>query len=231
MTPERARKIRQVLCRRQPDLTVVTDDVHKGRNLAAILRTCDAVGVMVVHAATPPGSAQRAWRGTAMGSQRWVDTRRYPAVEEPLQALLGQGFQVVAAHPAAGAVDYREIDYTRPTAVLLGAEKWGLGENALRLAGQRVVIPMLGMVASFNVSVAAAIILAEARHQRERAGMYADCRLPSAEYQRLFFRWGYERLADWCDRHGAPYPTLDEAGNIVDPDGAWRRLLKSFEAV
>jgi tRNA (guanosine-2'-O-)-methyltransferase len=49
MTPERIARLRSVLDKRQPDLSVVTDYVHKGRNLAAIIRTADAVGVSDVH--------------------------------------------------------------------------------------------------------------------------------------------------------------------------------------
>ncbi|MBT6781055.1 MAG: tRNA (guanosine(18)-2'-O)-methyltransferase TrmH, partial [Porticoccaceae bacterium] len=49
MTPERFAKAVQVLNYRQPDLTVVTDQVHKGQNLSAIIRTCDAVGIMALH--------------------------------------------------------------------------------------------------------------------------------------------------------------------------------------
>ena len=55
MTPQRFAQLNAVLDRRQPDLTVLMDDVHKSHNLAAILRTCDAVGVLSVHAVSPGG--------------------------------------------------------------------------------------------------------------------------------------------------------------------------------
>ncbi len=69
MTPERYRRICEVLDRRQPDLTVITDKVHKSHNLAAIIRTCDAMGVPDFHAVKPDGGLPR-HRGTALGSQK-----------------------------------------------------------------------------------------------------------------------------------------------------------------
>ena len=53
MTPERFNKIKTVLARRQPDLTVLTDNIHKSHNIAAVLRTCDAVGIHKIHAVSP----------------------------------------------------------------------------------------------------------------------------------------------------------------------------------
>ena len=124
MTPERIARLRQVLDRRQPDLTVVTDFVHKQRNLSAIVRNCDAVGVMEMHAVLGE-EEYRSYRGTAMGSQRWVRVRRHPDIGTALAPLKAEGVQIVAAHLDDSAVDYREVDYTLPTALLLGAEKKG----------------------------------------------------------------------------------------------------------
>ena len=75
-------------------------------------------------------------------------------------------------------MDYREPDYTRPTALLLGAELYGVSDEAAALADLHAVLPMRGLVASLNVSVAAALFLYEAARQREAAGFYAQCRLP-----------------------------------------------------
>jgi tRNA (guanosine-2'-O-)-methyltransferase len=77
---------------------------------------------------------------------------------------------------------------------------------------------MVGMVESFNVSVATAILLAEAHRQREGAGFYARRRLDDATFARLFFEWGEPRLAEFCRRHGLPYPEIDhETGELLDP--------------
>lgn len=79
--------------------------------------------------------------------------------------------QILAIHLSDKAVDFREIDYTRPTCILMGQEKTGITQEALDLADQDIIIPMIGMVQSLNVSVASALILYEAQRQRQNAGI------------------------------------------------------------
>jgi tRNA (guanosine-2'-O-)-methyltransferase len=131
MTLERFKRAVDVLSLRQPDLTVVSDSVHKGQNLSAIVRTCDAVGIMEVHSALDE-TTFRAHTGTTMGTHKWVETHVYRDVTEPLQSLKAKQYQVIAADTAGDSVDYRDIDYRRPTALLLGAEKYGILAEARR---------------------------------------------------------------------------------------------------
>ena len=228
MTPERIARLRQVLDCRQPDLTVVTDFVHKQRNLSAIVRNCDAVGVMDVHAVIGDED-YRSYRGTAVGSQRWVRVRRYRELGPALEPLLAQGYQVVAAQLGASSVDYRQLDYTRPTALLLGAERDGVSEVGQRRATHSVTVPMVGMVESFNVSVAAGIILAEVHRQREQAGLYQGPRMEATLYQRLFFEWGHPVVRDFCRERGLAYPALDDEGEIDNP-AAWYASVREGKA-
>ena len=79
---------------------------------------------------------------------------------------------------------------------------------------------MMGMVSSYNVSVAAGIILAEAQRQRQLAGLYEKCRLDAETYQRLFFEWGHPQVRDFCRERGLDYPALNEEGEIDNPP-AW----------
>ncbi len=218
MTPERFRRLRQVLDRRQPDLTVLMEQVNKPHNLSAILRTCDAVGVLETHA-VPPRDGLDLSQATAAGSEKWIRVHRHPGLEEAAAYLKGEGFQLVAAHPADDARDYRDVDLTMPTALVMGAELFGVSEGARALADVTVVIPMEGMVRSLNVSVAAALLLYEARRQREAAGMYDAPRLGEARYRRLLFEWAYPRLARDHRERGLPYPPLDEDGAVVAPGG------------
>lgn len=216
MTPERIARLRSVLDRRQPDLTVITDFVQKQRNTSAIVRICDAVGIMRLHMVV--GEAEyRAFRGTAMGSHNWVEVIRHQALLDALGCARGQDMQILAAHPAAGAKDFRSVDYTRPTALLLGTERDGLDDATVAAADASITIPMLGMVSSYNVSVAAGIILMEAQRQRENSGLYAERRIDDATWQRLFFEWGHPRVRDFCRARGLDYPALDEEGEIANP--------------
>ncbi len=217
MTPRRFQKIKAVLDRRQPDLTILMEHVHKGHNLSAILRTCDAVGIFEAHAVTPGGRLVSRRKTSGGGSKRWVGISTYGTVAEPAQALKARGFRILAAHLTDRAKDFREVDWTQPTALLLGQEKWGVTPEAEACCDGEVMIPMAGMVASLNVSVAAAVILYEAQRQRQAAGCYDTSRLDPEIYHPTLFEWAYPRLANLCRRQDHPYPDLGDEGELLGP--------------
>lgn len=231
MTPERAKKIKNVLDNRRIDLTVILDHVHKHRNHAAILRTCDAVGIQKMHVVTTE-EEHRPFRGTAMGSHQWVDVVKHEMIEIAIKKIKKDNFTIIAANNSGKAIDYREVDYTQPVALVMGAEKKGVSNNALSFVDQEVFIPMYGMVESYNVSVAAAIILNEAISQRNAVrNKVENKKLTAEEYQYYFFKWGYPRLAEFCDLRNIPYPEVDVHGDIVDPEGRWRAIAKEREVL
>lgn len=188
MNSQRYARICEMLARRQPDLTVCMEQVHKPHNVSAIVRTADAVGVHEVHAVWPDGR-MRNTVSAAAGSNSWVSVKNHHTIGEAVSHLKGRGMQILATNLSAKAVDFREIDYTRPTCILMGQEKTGISREALDLADRDIIIPMIGMVQSLNVSVASALILYEAQRQRQNAGMYerSNSMLPEDEQQRLLF--------------------------------------------
>lgn len=214
MTPERFRKLKNVLSKRQATLTVLMEEVHKPHNFSAILRSCDAVGVLAAHAVVPRGGLPT-YNATSGSAEKWVSVEPHTDVLAAVAGLQARGFQVLATHLSERAVDYRTLDYTRPTCVLLGAEKWGVSAAAASAADHNIVIPMLGMVQSLNVSVAAATILFEAQRQRLDAGMYDAPSVPRAEFDRTLFEWAYPELASVYRERGEAYPALTEDGEIL----------------
>jgi len=204
-----------VLDARQPDLTVVMENVHKPHNLAAIARTADAVGVLVLH--TVAAARVRLGRHASSGSRRWVETIAHPDLDTALCAVRVDGGQVIAADSRPDSVDFRSLDYTRPTALVVGAELDGLSAAARAAADVTVTIPMKGMVESLNVSVATALVLFEAERQRRAAGLYDRRRLDESTYTRLQFEWAHPEVAKWCRARGRPYPGLSEDGDILEP--------------
>ncbi|MEM1080005.1 MAG: tRNA (guanosine(18)-2'-O)-methyltransferase TrmH [Pseudomonadota bacterium] len=205
MTPERRARIEQVAVRRQTDLTVFMERVHKPHNLAAVLRTCDAVGIMQVHAVPGPEGLPRL-NHTAQGAQRWVALQRHSDTRTGLIALQSNGMQCLAAHFSDQAVDFRSVDYTQPTAVVLGTEKDGVSDEALALCDGEIVIPMVGMTQSLNVSVANALILYEAQRQRTEAGLYEPQPATLSPWRELIDHWVDRDLA----RRKTPLPTSDD---------------------
>ncbi len=136
--------------------------------------------------------------------------------------------QVLVTNLSDTAVDFREIDYTKPTAIILGSEKIGASEQAKQLADQDIIIPMIGMVQSLNVSVASAVILYEAQRQRDAAGMYdkQHSALPEETNKRTLFERGHPELAKVAKRKGLPYPPLDDEGQIVADEAWWKEMQK-----
>lgn len=229
MTPDRLQRINNMLDQRQPDLTVCMEGVHKSHNLAAVVRTADAIGVSDVHAVWK-NEKMRVSGGSAAGSQNWIDVHNYSATEDAIAELKKQGMQVLVTNLSDTAVDFREIDYTKPTAIILGQEKFGASEKALELADQDIIIPMVGMVQSLNVSVACSVVLYEAQRQRQAAGLYNKPSISHERRQRILFEGGHPIFAKACQRKGLPYPAIDDEGQIVASEQWWQQMQMTQDA-
>jgi len=147
-------------------LIVVLDGIEDPHNVGAILRTVDAAGADGVvrqsrHAARLDGAAAKASAGAA-SHVRVADVVN---IARALESLKDAGVWTVGF---AGDAEkrYDEIDYTLPTAIVLGAEGTGLRRLVRERCDWVVSIPMRGHVQSLNVSVTAGIALFEARRQR-----------------------------------------------------------------
>ena len=120
------------------------------------------------------------------------------------------------------SVDYRNVDYTRPTVLLLGSELRGVSADAAALADHHASLPMRGLATSLNVSVAAALFLYEAARQREAAGLYATCRLGDEVFANTLFEWCHPDIAARCRERGLPYPPLTADGDMAtNPFAPW----------
>ena len=215
MTPERFQKIKDILNKRQPDLTVVLDNVHKPHNLAAIIRSCDAVGISDIYGISSNEQKVGINLKSASGSNHWVNLHIHHSVPNVISELKQSGFSIYAANGSAKAIDYRKVDYTKPSVIVLGAELDGISPETLDMVDEEIKIPMQGMVESLNVSVANAVILFEAQRQRLQAGLYEKCRLDKNTVEKLLFEFSYPEAAKVYQSTGEPYPELDTEGQII----------------
>jgi len=188
-TPERLAKVNRVLAHRQPDLRIVLEEITNAHNANAVLRTCDAAGIL--HVDVIAGSAAPLPINGAITTRadKWLEIHYYPNAQECLTKLKAEGFQIAATHLGEGAIPYTSLDYSKPTAVVFGNEREGLSAAALELADFRIKIPMFGMVQSLNLSVSAGIILYEAIRQRMGRGFFEDRRLSPEEFEETLDRW------------------------------------------
>ena len=217
LLPRRFERLKAVLDRRMGDLTLLLEHVEKPHNLSAILRSCDAVGVLEAHAVCLNGRLPT-FNNTAQGSQKWVPLQLQANATEALRMLRARGFRAYGTLLSDSAVDYRSCDFTGPTVFVLGAEKWGLSPEAAAQVDQALMIPMRGMVQSLNVSVATATLLFEALRQRQAAGLLPEAGegVDPDRYQRLLFEWAYPQVAAWCRQQNRPYPALTTDGAIAE---------------
>ena len=190
-TSRRAERIQAVLNRRQPDLTVVIENVHDPHNIGAVLRSCDAVGVLHVHTIySVEQRPDRAYARSSSGSARkWIDVTHHDSIDACYELLRGQGVSILVAALSDDSSGLYELNFTVPVALVFGNEHRGLSDEALDGADGSFVIPMVGMVESLNISVACAVSLYEAMRQRRQAGMYDEPRLGPQEIDRLGKEW------------------------------------------
>lgn len=193
ITPGRAARLEAALRLRQPSLTVVFENVHDAHNVAAVLRSCDAVGVTDVHAIYHSGQKEPKLSTKSSGSARkWVDLHLYTDVVSCFSGLRQKGMQILTTHMSSDALSIHDVDFTKPTAIVFGNEHAGVTEQTLALADANILVPQVGVVQSLNISVACAVTLYEAYRQRLLAGMYAADQMTDEEFLR--------RRSAWFDR-------------------------------
>jgi tRNA (guanosine-2'-O-)-methyltransferase len=190
-TARRQSRVAAVLALRQPDLTVVLENIHDPHNVSAVLRTCDAVGVLRAHAVytieqPPPGVFSRE---TSAGAAKWVDIEQHESIHDCYARLRQGGFRILATALGPDARDLFAWDLCEPVALVFGNEMRGVSDEARALADGEIAIPMVGMVQSLNVSVACAVCLYEAYRQRRLGGAYDAPKIDESLRHGLIEEW------------------------------------------
>jgi 23S rRNA (guanosine2251-2'-O)-methyltransferase len=166
LPPEGGRHASSSVGSASPPLLVVLDGIEDPHNVGAILRTCDAAGVSGVvrqarHSAALDGVVGKASAGALAHARIATVVNIARAIEELKEA---QVWTIGLAEDADS--EYTDVDWTLPSAIVLGAEGTGLRRLVRERCDRLVRLPMLGAVGSLNVSVAAGVVLYEAVRQR-----------------------------------------------------------------
>ena len=190
ITPERAAKLDAVLEKRQPSLTVVFENVHDPHNVSAVIRSCDAVGVLEAHGVYHGRQAfPKLGAKSSASARKWVDLHMHDSVDACYTQLRARGFRLYTTHMSSDAVSLYDLDLTQPVALVFGNEHVGVSDEARKLADGNFLIPQVGVVQSLNISVACAVSLYEALRQRQAKGMYTERQFSDAEFERLRHDW------------------------------------------
>jgi tRNA (guanosine-2'-O-)-methyltransferase len=166
LTPERQKKIDQVVDGRTFSAMVIGEDIYDRGNISAVMRSMEAMGFGSMHL-IETGEKFKAANRVTQGADKWVEVKKWKSTTECVKAAKENGYQVVVTSLEASRPIF-EVDFTKPTALVLGNEKEGVSAEMLSLADERIIIPMQGFVQSFNISVAGALCMYHIYSERVR---------------------------------------------------------------
>jgi len=161
----------EVLFRSEKPLVVVLDGVEDPHNLGAVMRTAEAVGAAGIvvperHSAPLSATVIKA----SAGASAYVPVVQAKNLVRTIDKMKERGLWVIGVDPG-GSRDWTSFDYNAPVALVLGGEHRGLRRLVKEHCDVLVRLPMLGKIASLNISVAAGVVLYEAvRQRRQNAG-------------------------------------------------------------
>ncbi len=174
LTPERWAKIERVVQSRTFTPVVVLENVYDRGNASAVFRSAEAMGFGQVHMIELGEKFKESQRTTA-GADKWVEVKKWKSTKVCIETLKAQGKKLIVTHLDSTSVPIDEVDFSGPTALVLGNEKDGASPEILAAADHRVILPMKGFVQSFNISVAGALALWHIMRDREqRMGRQGD---------------------------------------------------------
>ncbi len=145
---------------------VVLDGITDVRNFGAIARTCECAGVDAIVVPLKGGAALNGDAvKTSAGALLKIPVCREHSLTNALKYIASCGIKIIAATEKA-TYSYTKTDLCSPVALVMGSEDEGVAPENLRLCDEMVSIPMLGTIASLNVSVAAGVLIYEVLRQR-----------------------------------------------------------------
>lgn len=188
-TEKRLAKITKTARARQKSLFVILENIHDPHNVSAIYRSCDAVGVLRVGLVYTNEKFPKISRVTSSSANKWIETVRFNSVDECVTFLKKNNFKIYVCILDENAKNIYDVDFTIPTAIVMGNEHRGVSNEFIKYADEKIFIPMRGMIQSLNVSVATAVTLYEAHRQRTIKGMYDNPDLSNEEIEILINKW------------------------------------------
>lgn len=190
MTPERREKLLKVLSKRQPDITVVLENVFDPHNISAVMRTCDAVGIQEIFILNTKIPRHKKWGAKSSSSAaKWLTIHQFDNAEECFSSLRKRYSKILTTHLSSDAIGLYEIDMTEPIALVFGNEHSGVSDEIRALADGNFIIPQVGIIQSLNISVACAVTLYEAFRQKNLAGHYNRDNMDHVMKQELLKEW------------------------------------------
>ena len=192
MTPERYDRLDAVLKKRQPDLTVVLENVFDPHNISAVMRTCDAVGIQDIYILNNKIPPHKKWGAKSSSSAaKWLTIHQFTDAADCFKALRNNYKKIYTTHLSTDAVGLHELNLTEPVALVFGNEHSGVSEEIIAMADGNFIIPQVGIIRSLNISEACAVTLYEAYRQKNNASHYETTKLAGDKLDTLRKDWGF----------------------------------------
>ncbi|TKK69006.1 RNA methyltransferase [Ilyomonas limi] len=191
MTPERRTRLENVLAKRQPNLTVVMENVMDPHNVSAVMRSCDAVGIQDIYVISNKAPRPKKWGAKSSSSAaKWLTVHQFNNAQECVNQLRKTYNTILTTHLSSEAISLYSIDFTGSIALVFGNEREGVSEEMRALADGNFLIPQVGIIQSLNISVACAVSIYEAFRQKNNAGHYNQSTLSEQQKTALMQQWG-----------------------------------------
>jgi tRNA (guanosine-2'-O-)-methyltransferase len=163
----RKERIEQIVRSRTRNLTVVLDGLEDPFNMAAVLRTCEAMGLQEVHAVLHPGVRFVPNSKVTQGCDKWLDVHLHPDFAACRKQLKARGFSIWASARHPGTVSLSSLRFNAKMALVFGNERFGVSPAVLTAADGFFWLPLRGFTQSLNVSAAVAACICRAVSWRE----------------------------------------------------------------
>jgi tRNA (guanosine-2'-O-)-methyltransferase len=168
MTPERTERIEFVLGNRQPDLTVVLENVFDPHNISAVMRTCDAVGIQEIYVLNTKIPRHKKWGARSSSSAaKWLTVHQFDNTETCFKMLRSKYRHIYTTHLSSDAISLYNINFANSIALVFGNEHTGVSEEIRALADGNFIIPQVGH--------------------------YTESRLPVSDYDALYEKWSLNK--------------------------------------
>ena len=196
ITDERKERFEEVLEKRTKHITLILEDLYQSRNISAVMRSADGFGLQELHIIED----NHKWTGTksvSKGASSWLTLHKYKGedpVTDCIENLKARGFRIVATSPHKSGYTPDSLPIDKSLAIVMGTELTGISDKLMSQVDDYVEIPMYGFSESFNVSVAASIVLNRVRTRIEEAGVNNG--LSEEEKQKLRMIWAYKTVKD-----------------------------------
>lgn len=167
------------------------ENVNDPHNVAAVMRTCDAVGIQDIYILNTYIPRQKKFGPRSSSSAaKWMTVHQFDNAETCFKVLRGRYDRILTTHLGNDSVNLYDIDFTKSTAIVFGNEHDGVSEGIRSLADGNFLIPQMGIIQSLNISVACAVSIYEALRQKSAAGQYDNPSLTGERLVNLQKEWG-----------------------------------------